>query len=113
MNTVKRDNKNNTVKHLSPSAAVGVDPSAPKDALAAELWAWLGGVGVERVCGADRSMRSHAATGARGAGGRDAGSGGGEWRGAFTNRECLGISLGGVCTSCSIMYSTSVYSSVK
>ncbi|CAN0321675.1 unnamed protein product, partial [Scytosiphon promiscuus] len=44
----------------------------PKDALASELWAWLGGVGSGRSCAADRPKRSSPSSS--------------EWRGAFHNR---------------------------
>eukprot|EP00752_Nemacystus_decipiens_P006428 g5790.t1 len=70
-------------QHLSPTAAAaaaaksGVAAPAPKDALASELWAWLGGVGSGRSCSADRPKRSSQ---------RSGGGGGGEWRGAFYNR---------------------------
>lgn len=72
-------------QHLSPTAAAaaaansGAAP-APKDALASELWAWLGGVGSGRSCSAERPKRSSQRSG-----------GGGEWRGAFYNRECRAV----------------------
>lgn len=74
-------------QHLSPTAAASaaangstgrVATTAPKDALASELWAWLGGVGSGRSCSADRPKRSSERSG-----------GGSEWRGAFYNREYL------------------------
>lgn len=78
-------------KHLSAIQVNGMDSAAPKDALAAELWAWLGGVGGGREGGAKLSMKASAARIAGGGqgGGREAAArgGGGEWRGAFTNRE--------------------------
>eukprot|EP00903_Cladosiphon_okamuranus_P012575 g11772.t1 len=72
-------------QHLSPTAAAAAAANSsssgaaakPKDALASELWAWLGGVGSGRSCSADRPKRSS----------QRSGSGGGvEWRGAFYNR---------------------------
>lgn len=78
-------------KHLSAIEANGIDSAAPKDALAAELWAWLGGGGGGREGGAKLSTKSSAAKvgGGEQGGRRDAAArgGGGEWRGAFTNRE--------------------------
>ncbi|CAM9479738.1 unnamed protein product [Ectocarpus fasciculatus] len=78
-------------QHLSPTAAAAATAAAsssssgvaaaPKDALASELWAWLGGVGSgRRSCSADRPKCSSSQ---RAGGG---GGGSGEWRGAFYNR---------------------------
>ncbi|CAN0052622.1 unnamed protein product [Ectocarpus sp. 6 AP-2014] len=79
-------------QHLSPTAAAAAAASAagggataasaaPKDALASELWAWLGGVGSgRRSCSADRPKCSSSQRSGGGSGGS------GEWRGAFYNR---------------------------
>ncbi|CAM9902504.1 unnamed protein product [Ectocarpus sp. 4 AP-2014] len=83
-------------QHLSPTAAAAAAAAAsagagttaasaaPKDALASELWAWLGGVGSgRRSCSADRPKCSSSQ---RSGGGGGGGGGNGEWRGAFYNR---------------------------